>query len=77
MRVGVSLRSGYDTEDGRRGAQWMVERARAARQAGLDSLFVGDQHVTAYAYYQNSPILARLLLSCSEFASRSMTQRPT
>jgi len=61
VRVGVSLRSGYDTEDGRRGAQWIVERARAARQAGLDSLFVGDQHVTAYAYYQNSPILARLL----------------
>lgn len=39
----------------------MVERARAARAAGLDSLFVGDQHVTAYAYYQNSPMLGRLL----------------
>ena len=61
MRVGVSLRSGFGTADARQGAQWMVERARAARQAGLDSLFVGDQHVTASAYYQNSPILGRLL----------------
>lgn len=57
----MSLRSGYDTDDGRLGARWILERARAARQAGLDSLFVGDQHVTSYPYYQNSPILGRLL----------------
>lgn len=61
MRVGVSLRSGYATDDARQGARWLVERARAAREAGLDSLFLGDQHVTAYPYYQNSPMLGRLL----------------
>ena len=39
----------------------MVERAAAARQAGLDSLFVGDHHATPQPYYQNVPILGRLL----------------
>ena len=61
MRVGVSLRSGYGVDDVRVGARWMVERAAAAWDAGLDSLFVGDHHVTGEPYYQNSPILGRLL----------------
>ena len=61
MRLGTSLRSGYVIEDGRAGAQWMVERARAARDAGLDSLFVGDHHGVPVPYYQNSPMLGRLL----------------
>ena len=39
----------------------MIERATAARRAGLDSLFVGDHHATAGPYYQNVPILGRLL----------------
>jgi len=39
----------------------MVDRARAAHQAGLDSLFVGDHHATPVPYYQNSVILARML----------------
>jgi alkanesulfonate monooxygenase SsuD/methylene tetrahydromethanopterin reductase-like flavin-dependent oxidoreductase (luciferase family) len=39
----------------------MVERARAARLADLDSLFVGDHHVTPTNYYQNTPILGRML----------------
>jgi alkanesulfonate monooxygenase SsuD/methylene tetrahydromethanopterin reductase-like flavin-dependent oxidoreductase (luciferase family) len=61
MRVGVSLRSAYVMDDVRTGARWMVERARAAREAGLDSLFIGDHHVTGIPYYQNSPTLGRLL----------------
>ena len=61
MRVGVSLRSGYGTE-ARTGARWMIERARAANDAGLDSLFVGDHHATGPGvYYQNAPVLGRLL----------------
>lgn len=61
MRIGVSLRSGYLTE-ARTGARFMVERARAADDAGLDSLFVGDHHATSPSvYYQNVPILGRLL----------------
>jgi alkanesulfonate monooxygenase SsuD/methylene tetrahydromethanopterin reductase-like flavin-dependent oxidoreductase (luciferase family) len=39
----------------------MIERAAAAWEAGLDSLFVGDHHVTGGAYYQNSPMMGRLL----------------
>jgi alkanesulfonate monooxygenase SsuD/methylene tetrahydromethanopterin reductase-like flavin-dependent oxidoreductase (luciferase family) len=39
----------------------MVERAAAAREAGLDSLFIGDHHSTGGAYYQNTPMLGRLL----------------
>ena len=61
MRVGASLRSGYGPMDAREGAQWMIERARAASDAGLDSLFVGDHHNVPVPYYQNVPMLGRLL----------------
>src|SRR5580704_14785253 len=62
MRVGISLTSSHaDAKDPRQGARWMIERAAAARRAGLDSLFVGDQHVSATPYYQNTPMLGRLL----------------
>jgi alkanesulfonate monooxygenase SsuD/methylene tetrahydromethanopterin reductase-like flavin-dependent oxidoreductase (luciferase family) len=61
MRVGASLRSGYGPMDARDGARWMIERARAAADAGLDSLFVGDHHNVPVPYYQNVPMLGRLL----------------
>lgn len=61
MRIGVSLRSSYQVDDVRVGARWMVERAAAARAADLDSLFVGDHHVEGAPYYQNAPMLGRLL----------------
>src|SRR6187549_1932430 len=61
MKVGVSLRSGYGPMDVRTGAQWLVERARAANRAGLDSLFIGDHHNVPVPYYQNVPMLGRLL----------------
>jgi alkanesulfonate monooxygenase SsuD/methylene tetrahydromethanopterin reductase-like flavin-dependent oxidoreductase (luciferase family) len=61
MKVGVSLRSGYAPMDARQGARWMIERARAANEAGLDSLFVGDHHNVPVPYYQNVPIMGRLL----------------
>jgi len=61
MHIGVSERSGYDMADVRVGARWMVERVRAARDAGLESLFLGDHHSTGGAYYQNVPMLGRLL----------------
>ena len=61
MRIGVSLRSAYLVDDVREGARWMVERAEAARIAGVHSLFVGDHHVVPAPYYQNVPILGRLL----------------
>ena len=63
MRVGISLTSNHpDAKDPRQGARWMIERTAAAHRAGLDSLFVGDQHVSPTPYYQNTPILGRLLV---------------
>jgi hypothetical protein len=54
MRVGISLTSNHpDVKDPRQGARWMIERAAAAHRAALDSLFVGDQHVSPTPYYQN------------------------
>jgi alkanesulfonate monooxygenase SsuD/methylene tetrahydromethanopterin reductase-like flavin-dependent oxidoreductase (luciferase family) len=62
MRIGVSLKSTYGVDDPRDGARQMIERAAAARDAGLDSLFVGDHHSTGpFAYYQNVAIMGRLL----------------
>ena len=42
MRLGISLASAHVTQDVRAAGRWMVERARAANEAGLDSLFIGD-----------------------------------
>ena len=62
MRIGMSLSSSYGVDDAREGARHMVERAGAAREAGLDSLFVGDHHNSGpRKYYQNIPILGRML----------------
>ena len=44
----------------------MIERAAAARRAGLESLFIGDQHVSPTPYYQNTPMLGRLLAEWGE-----------
>jgi hypothetical protein len=48
-------------KDPRQVARWMIERTAAAHRAGLDSLFIGDQHVSPAPYYQNTPMLGRLL----------------
>ena len=61
MRIGLSVCSNYRLSDPRDGARYMIERARAAREADLDTLFVGDHHATPTLYYQNSPIMGRLL----------------
>jgi len=67
MRVGISLTSNHpEVKDPREGARWMIERAATARRASLDSLFVGDQHVSPTPYYQNTPMLGRLLAEWSE-----------
>lgn len=61
MHIGVSERSGYAITDAREGARWMVERVRAARDAGMESLFLGEHHASGSTYYQNAPMLGRLL----------------
>jgi alkanesulfonate monooxygenase SsuD/methylene tetrahydromethanopterin reductase-like flavin-dependent oxidoreductase (luciferase family) len=61
MKIGISLTSSHDVTDPREAARWMIERTAAAREAGLDSLFLGDHHATPGPYYQNTPMLGRLL----------------
>ena len=61
MRISISVQSAYNVDDPREGARRMVDRAGAARDAGLDALFVGDHHATALPYYQNTAILGRML----------------
>ena len=61
MRVSTSLSSTYLVDDARAGAGQMIDRARAAYAAGLEGLYVGDHHATSVPYYQNSPILGRLM----------------
>jgi alkanesulfonate monooxygenase SsuD/methylene tetrahydromethanopterin reductase-like flavin-dependent oxidoreductase (luciferase family) len=61
MNIGTSLKSAYATQDAREGARFMIERARASYETGLDSLFVGDHHSAPVPYYQNTPMMGRLL----------------
>ncbi|MBD3647935.1 MAG: LLM class flavin-dependent oxidoreductase [Pseudomonadales bacterium] len=61
MKIGISITSAWQIDDVREGARRMIDRARAAARAGLDSLFVGDHHVTPAPYYQNTPVMGRLL----------------
>jgi alkanesulfonate monooxygenase SsuD/methylene tetrahydromethanopterin reductase-like flavin-dependent oxidoreductase (luciferase family) len=62
MKIGISITSNHpDAIDPRDGARRMIDRAAAARRAGLASLFIGDQHVSPTPYYQNTPMLGRLL----------------
>ncbi|MBI3636876.1 MAG: LLM class flavin-dependent oxidoreductase [Candidatus Rokubacteria bacterium] len=61
MRVGISLTSAHKPRDPRETARFLIERTAAAQRAGLDSLFLGDHHATPTPYYQNVPMLGRLL----------------
>ena len=72
MRVGISLTSNHAVKDPRDGARWMIERAAAARQSGLDSLFVGDHHATPAPHYQNVPILGRLVIAVVNFPPKQI-----
>lgn len=62
MKVGVSLTTSFPRSlDAKAVGRQLVERASVIREAGLDSLFVGDHHATPSHYFQNVPLLARLL----------------
>lgn len=61
MNIGISIASAYQVSDVRDGARQMIDRAKAAANAGLCSLFVGDHHITREPYYQNTPMMGRLL----------------
>lgn len=57
----MSLASTHDVADPRTGAAWIIERCRAAREAGLAVLSIGDHHAVPVPYFQNTPMLGRLL----------------
>ncbi len=64
MRLGISLSSSRQNGDAAAhaaGAASMIQRARVANDAGLDSLTLGDHHAMASPYFQNVPMLGRLL----------------
>src|ERR1700677_2989129 len=71
MRVGISVGTSFSTDGPggqRAGPLAVVSQARAADRAGLDTLTVGDHHVTGpVGYTQNVPMLGRLL---AEWTSR-------
>ena len=67
MRVGISIGSTIHVEDHREGPRSILEQARAAAWARLDSLSLGDHHSTGpVSYVQNVPMLGRLLAEWDE-----------
>jgi len=63
MQLGISITSGYQGQSDRDVTRWVIERARAAADAGLDHLTLGDHHATGprTAYVQNVPALGRIM----------------
>lgn len=72
MRVGLSLASAHAVGDPAEGAATMIERAAAGAAAGLDFLTVGDQHATPIPYFQNTPMLGRLVAEWPQDAERQI-----
>ncbi len=66
MRISISVSSSHATTDAQTGARHMIERAKAAGDVGLEALFIGDHHVTAFNYFQNNAILGRMLAGWSD-----------
>ena len=73
---GLSSERGYPPMDVRTGARWTIERARAASAAGLDSLFIGDHHNVPVPYYQNVPMLGRLLAEWDDWPVGALSSLP-
>ncbi|MGH9046545.1 MAG: LLM class flavin-dependent oxidoreductase [Acidimicrobiales bacterium] len=67
MRVGISIGTTFAPGRSEEGPRSVLAQARAARDAGLDMLSVGDHHATGPAtYLQNVPMLGRLLAEWDE-----------
>jgi alkanesulfonate monooxygenase SsuD/methylene tetrahydromethanopterin reductase-like flavin-dependent oxidoreductase (luciferase family) len=77
MKVGVSLTTAFPRSlEAREAGRMLVERAAAARKAGLDSLFVGDHHATPGHYFQNVPALGRLLAEAGDMTAGALFLAP-
>jgi len=67
MRLGLSVGTTFDIEDYRAGPRSVLEQARAAARAGLDTISMGDHHATGpSSYVQNVPMLGRVLAEWDE-----------
>ena len=71
MRVGVSLRTAFLVDDVRLGAGWIVERAAGGPRTPA-STACSSATTTSYPvpYYQNTPLLGRLLAEWGDAALR-------
>jgi len=61
MRIGISLSSSRPGNDQAAGARSIIARAKAANEAALDSVTLGDRHAMPTPYYQNVPMLGRVM----------------
>ncbi len=65
MRIGLSLSSSRPDGDHAAGARSIIARAKAANDVGLDSITMGDRHATPTPYFQNVPMLGRIMADVS------------
>ena len=57
MRIGISVGSAFTPGDPREGPRTVIAQVQAARDAGLDTLSIGDHHSTGPGVYlQNTPM---------------------
>ena len=63
MRLGISITSSHPNGSDRDAVHAVIDRARAAADAGLDHLSLGDHHSTGHysTYVQNVPMLGRIM----------------
>src|SRR5262249_24980379 len=77
VQIGVSLTTSFPRRlDARAMGRMLVERAATIRAAGLDSLFVGDHHATPGHYFQNVPVLSRLLAETGDMTVGALFLMP-
>jgi alkanesulfonate monooxygenase SsuD/methylene tetrahydromethanopterin reductase-like flavin-dependent oxidoreductase (luciferase family) len=77
MKIGVSLTTSYPLSlDAREAGRQLVERARTIREAGLDSIVVGDHHATPGNYFQNVPTIGRLLAEAGNLTAGALFLAP-
>lgn len=61
MRIGISLSSSRPPGDPQDGARSIIARAERANAVELDAIVLGDHHARPTPYFQNVPMLGRLM----------------
>jgi alkanesulfonate monooxygenase SsuD/methylene tetrahydromethanopterin reductase-like flavin-dependent oxidoreductase (luciferase family) len=77
LKVGVSLTTSFSRSIAAADVgRMLIERAAAIRDAGLDSVFVGDHHNTPGHYFQGVPTIARLTAETGELTTGALFLLP-